>query len=44
LEQLQCQNWPIVEGPNIRTGATQTIRSVYVRDRDRYLNEISEFA
>ena len=43
-EQLQCQNWPIVEGPIMRTGATQTVRSVYVRDPDLSLIEISAFA
>jgi catechol 2,3-dioxygenase-like lactoylglutathione lyase family enzyme len=37
----QCK-WPIVEGPVQRTGATQTIRSVYVRDPDLNLIEISE--
>jgi hypothetical protein len=44
MEQLQCQNWPIVEGPIIRIGATQTIRSVYARDANLYLIDISEFA
>jgi catechol 2,3-dioxygenase-like lactoylglutathione lyase family enzyme len=35
-----CQ-WPIVEGPVLRTGATQKIRSVYVRDPDHNLIELS---
>lgn len=33
---------PIVEGPVMRTGATSRIRSVYVRDPDLNLIEISE--
>jgi len=34
--------WPIVEGPLMRTGATQRIRSIYLRDPDLNLIEISE--
>jgi catechol 2,3-dioxygenase-like lactoylglutathione lyase family enzyme len=33
---------PIVEGPVMRTGATSRIRSVYLRDPDQNLIEISE--
>ena len=42
IARLQAAPWPIVEGPVMRTGATQKIRSVYVRDPDLNLIEISE--
>lgn len=42
IAQLQAARWPILEGPVMRTGATQTIRSVYIRDPDLNLIEISE--
>ncbi|WP_273820637.1 MULTISPECIES: VOC family protein [Pseudomonas] len=42
IAHLEAQQWPIIEGPVQRTGATGPIRSVYVRDPDLNLIEISE--
>jgi catechol 2,3-dioxygenase-like lactoylglutathione lyase family enzyme len=42
IARLNAAGWPIVEGPVLRTGATQKIRSVYVRDPDFNLIELSE--
>jgi catechol 2,3-dioxygenase-like lactoylglutathione lyase family enzyme len=42
IDKLQRESWPIIEGPVLRTGATSKIRSVYVRDPDLNLIEISE--
>lgn len=42
IAKLKAEAWPIVEGPIIRTGATAKINSVYVRDPDQNLIEISE--
>jgi catechol 2,3-dioxygenase-like lactoylglutathione lyase family enzyme len=44
IERLNALGVPIVEGPVMRTGATSRIRSVYVRDPDLNLIEISELA
>lgn len=42
IAHLARVGWPIVEGPVERTGATQRIRSVYVRVPDLNLIEIAE--
>jgi catechol 2,3-dioxygenase-like lactoylglutathione lyase family enzyme len=42
MAKLQAARWPILEGPVIKTGAVSKIRSVYVRDPDLNLVEISE--
>lgn len=43
IAHLETQQWPIIEGPVQRTGATGPIRSVYVRDPDLNLIEISQY-
>jgi catechol 2,3-dioxygenase-like lactoylglutathione lyase family enzyme len=42
IEKLQQSNIKILEGPVMKTGATSKIRSVYVRDPDLNLVEISQ--
>jgi catechol 2,3-dioxygenase-like lactoylglutathione lyase family enzyme len=42
IRRLHDASWPIEMGPVFRTGATSRIRSVYVRDPDLNLIEISE--
>lgn len=41
IEKLEASNVSILEGPVMKTGATSKIRSVYVRDPDLNLVEIS---
>lgn len=43
IARLREAGIAIVEGPVARTGATGMLRSVYVRDPDRNLVEISEY-
>lgn len=42
IAHLRACEWPIIEGPVERTGATHRLRSVYVRDPDLNLIEVSE--
>jgi catechol 2,3-dioxygenase-like lactoylglutathione lyase family enzyme len=42
IRRLAAHAWPIIEGPVTRTGAVGPIRSVYLRDPDLNLIEISE--
>ncbi len=42
IAHLEKEKWPVIEGPVVRTGATSKINSIYVRDPDQNLIEISE--
>lgn len=42
VDELDAAGLDVIEGPVERTGATGTIRSVYVRDPDGNLVELSE--
>ncbi len=44
IAHIKAEGVPIVEGPIIRTGAIQKLRSVYLRDPDLNLIEVSERA
>lgn len=44
IARLQKSNWPIEQGPVLRTGAMFKLRSIYLRDPDLNLIEISERA
>lgn len=44
VAHLAAENVPIEEGPDGRTGAVGPIQSVYIRDPDRNLIEISIYA
>jgi catechol 2,3-dioxygenase-like lactoylglutathione lyase family enzyme len=43
IAHLGACDVPVLEGPVTRTGATGAIRSVYIRDPDRNLVEISNY-
>ncbi len=43
IEALESAGVPITEGPVERTGATGAIRSVYLRDPDQNLIELSNY-
>lgn len=44
IEKLKTESIPILEGPVRKTGALGPMQSVYVRDPDLNLIEISEYA
>ena len=44
IAHLEASGVPVVEGPVARTGATGAIQSVYLRDPDRNLVEVSNYS
>lgn len=42
IDHLAAVGWPVIEGPVLRTGAVSKIRSIYLRDPDFNLIELSE--
>ena len=42
IDHLAAVNWSVQQGPMLRTGATGPIRSIYLRDPDLNLIELSE--
>ena len=42
IAHVQACNWTIIEGPVERTGAVGRLRSIYLRDPDLNLIELSE--
>ncbi|MDX5409321.1 MAG: VOC family protein [Thauera sp.] len=42
VARVQAVSWPIIEGPVRRAGANGPIRSIYLRDPDGNLIELSE--
>ena len=43
ITQLEASGVPVVEGPVARTGAIGAIRSIYLRDPDQNLVEVSNY-
>ena len=41
IAHVQSCNWPVIEGPVERTGAMGRLRSIYLRDPDLNLIELS---